>query len=297
MIIDETYSNGNFIKPNPSEGSKRPFNKLRIVAEARKENIIIPVENPVPEDIINTIFCKSSEIMEELPDCSVHFMLTSPPYSSGQVYDLDLSLTEYLDMLRRVLGETYRVLVPGGRAAINVAGLGRKPYIPLQSHVMFLAMEIGFLPRGEIIWAKGRGKNGSCAWGSWMSAANPTIRDIHEYVLVFSKDSFKRSKAGISTISKEEFCSSTLSIWEIRPESPRRVSHPTPFPEQLAERLIHLYSFRDDVVLDPFIGRGTTAVAALLNGRSFVGYEWVAEYARVAEARVANIRNSEALRS
>jgi len=227
--------------------------------------------------------------MDELPDSSVHFMVTSPPYNCGKAYEHDLSLSEYLEFLGRVLVETYRVLVPGGRMAINVAGLGRKPYIPMQSHVMFLTMDLGFLPRGEIIWVKAKGKSGSCAWGSWMSASNPCLRDVHEYVLVFSKDRFDRHKKGISTISRDEFLMSTLSVWEIPSESPCRVHHPAPFPVELVGRLIKLYTFDGDVVLDPFMGSGTTAVAATKSGRRFVGYENCEDYVRIAEQRLKNL--------
>ncbi len=246
-------------------------------------------ENPIPANCIDRIFCKSSESMDELPDDSIHFMVTSPPYNCGKPYDLDLSLTEYLHFLRKVLVETYRVLVPGGRMAINIAGLGRKPFIPLQAHVMMLAIEIGFLPRGEIIWVKAKGQAGSRAWGSWMSASNPCLRDLHEYVLVFSKARFDRAQKGISTISRAEFLEATTSVWFIPPESSRRVGHPAPFPEELVERLLKLYTFEGDIVLDPFMGSGTTAVAVLKNSRHFVEYETCPEYVALAEARLKSL--------
>ncbi|MGO9567639.1 MAG: DNA-methyltransferase [Desulfomonilaceae bacterium] len=243
-------------------------------------------ENPIPADCIDCIFYKSSESMDELHDCSIHFMVTSPPYNCGKPYDLDLSLNEYLQFLRGVLAETFRVLIPGGRMAINIAGLGRKPYIPLQAHVMMLAIDIGFLPRGEIIWVKAKGKSASCAWGSWMSASNPCLRDLHEYVLLFSKARFDRGQKGNSTISRDEFLEATTSVWFIPPESSRRVGHPAPFPEELVERLLRLYTFEGDIVLDPFMGSGTTAVAALNNSRHFVGYDTCPEYVALAEARL-----------
>ncbi len=243
-------------------------------------------EVPIPADCIDRIFHKSSESMDELPDSSIHFMVTSPPYNCGKPYDLDLNLNEYLQFLRKVLAETFRVLIPGGRMAINIAGLGRRPFIPLQAHVMMLAIEIGFLPRGEIIWVKAKGKAGSCAWGSWMSASNPCLRDLHEYVLVFSKARFDRAQKGISTIDRDEFLEATTSVWSIPPESPRRVKHPAPFPEELVDRLVKLYTFEGDIALDPFMGSGTTAVAALKNSRHFVGYETCQEYVASAEARI-----------
>ena len=123
--------------------------------------------------------------MDELPDNSVHQMITSPPYNASKEYDENLSLREYLDLLYSVWQETYRVLVWGGRACINIANLGRKPYIPLHSYIIDAMQKIGFLMRGEIIWNKAASASPSTAWGSWCSASNPVLRDIHEYILVF----------------------------------------------------------------------------------------------------------------
>jgi site-specific DNA-methyltransferase (adenine-specific) len=245
--------------------------------------------NEIPEQHINCVFQASSERMSELPDNSVALMVTSPPYNVGKDYDLDLSFDEYLDFLGRVLEETHRVLVPGGRVAFNVANLGRKPYIPLNAHIAYLASRIGFLMRGEIIWVKGKGASGSCAWGSWMSAGNPTLRDLHEYVLVFSKQRFDKPRKGRSTISRDEFMAATTSVWQIPPESARRVGHPAPFPVALVERLINLYTFEGEVVLDPFMGSGSTAVAAINSGRRFVGYEIDPSYVAICMDRVSRI--------
>jgi modification methylase len=246
--------------------------------------------HPVPAAMLDQVFMHSCESMPELPDNSVALMVTSPPYNVGKDYDKDLSLDDYLGFLRKVLAETHRVLVPGGRIAFNVANLGRKPYIPLNAHVAALAAELGLLMRAEIIWVKGKGASNSCAWGSWMSAGNPTIRDLHEYVLVFSKQRFDRARKGESTISRDEFMAATTSVWHIPAESARRVGHPAPFPVALVERLIHLYSFAGDTVLDPFMGSGSTAVAAAQTGRHFVGYELNSEYVTLCYDRLARIR-------
>jgi modification methylase len=243
----------------------------------------------VPPKALDRVFSHSSEHMAELPDNSVALMVTSPPYNVGKDYDEDLSLEEYLSFLKQVLAETHRVLVPGGRVAFNVANLGRKPYIPLNSYVATIAAGIGFLMRGEIIWVKGKGTTGSCAWGSWMSAANPTLRDMHEYVLIFSKQRFDRPRKGQSTITRDEFMAATTSVWHIPAESARRVGHPAPFPVALVERLIHLYTFEGDTVLDPFMGSGSTAVAARGCGRHFVGYEIDERYVTLCMDRVAGM--------
>lgn len=245
--------------------------------------------NEIPSHCRDRIFVHTSEQMSEVPDCSVSLMVTSPPYNVGKDYDEDMTLREYLEFLKTVLAETYRVLIPGGRAAINVANLGRKPYVPLNAHIATMAHSIGFLMRGEIIWVKGKGASGSCAWGSWMSPSNPTLRDLHEYVLIFSKERFDLPLKGHPTISRDEFISATTSIWNIPPESAKRVGHPAPFPVALAERLIRLYTFAGQVVLDPFMGSGTTAVAAKRCDRHFVGYEIDPQYAEIAKRRISEI--------
>ncbi len=247
------------------------------------------VEQAFPRQYENTIIPRSSANMPELPDNCLHLMVTSPPYNVTKEYDEDLSLDEYLDLLRHVFTETYRVLVPGGRACINVANLGRRPYIPLSAFLTTLMLEIGFQMRGEIIWHKGAGAGVSMAWGSWQSAANPVLRDVHEYILVFSKGSFARAKPPDkeNTISKEQFLEWTKSVWTMNPESAKKVGHPAPFPVELPYRLLQLYTFRGDIVLDPFLGSGTTALAALQADRRYVGYEINADYVALAEKRLA----------
>jgi len=246
------------------------------------------VENPLAG--VDVIFNHSSEVMNELPDCSVHVMVTSPPYNVGKEYDEDLSLEEYLAFLRNVWLEVYRVLVPGGRACVNIANLGRKPYIPLNGLIAKEMTDLGFLMRGEIIWDKASSASTSTAWGSWQSATNPTLRDTHEYILVFSKGSFRRDKIDgrISTISKDEFLEFTKSVWAIPSESARKVGHPAPFPVDLPYRLIQLYTFSNEIVLDPFMGSGQTAIAARKAGRHFIGYEISGEYLELANSRIQN---------
>lgn len=247
--------------------------------------------NVISEKNLNKIYAGSSEKMVELPDNSIHLMITSPPYNVTKEYDDNLTLDEYLHLLKNVFAETYRVLVDGGRACINVANIGRKPYIPLSDHISRMMTDIGFNMRGEIIWNKGSGAGISMAWGSWMSASNPVLRDVHEYILIFSKGDFKRERFHKeNTIGKENFMEWTKSVWTMNTESARRVGHPAPFPEELPYRLIQLYSFKDDIILDPFIGSGTTAVAALKVGRKYVGYDNNPEYVKIAEKRLKKIK-------
>lgn len=262
-----------------------PFYARKLYSKPPKLNRAANINEPDPS-CLNMIHHHSCEHMSELPDCSVALMVTSPPYNVGKDYDLDMTLGEHLDLMAKTFAETRRVLAPGGRIAFNVANLGRKPYIPLNAYICSIAAELGLLMRGEIIWVKGKGTSGSCAWGSWMSAGNPTLRDLHEYILIFSKDRFDRPSKGESTISREEFMSATTSVWNIPPESAKKVGHPAPFPIGLVTRLIHLYTFKNDIVLDPFMGSGTTALAALMTGRRYVGYEINQEYIELAQKRI-----------
>lgn len=246
-------------------------------------------ENSIDESYLNSIIHKSSESMSELPDASIHLIITSPPYNVGKEYDQDLSLEEYLEMLGKVFTESYRVLVKGGRIVINIANIGRKPYIHLNGLLSKLLIEIGFIMRGEIIWSKGASSGGSTAWGSWLSPSNPTLRDTHEYILVFSKSNYKRDnpeKRGTS-ITRDDFLELTKSVWVIPTESAKKIGHPAPFPIELPRKIIDLYSFKDEVILDPFIGSGSTAIASIQSGRKFIGYEIDQKYVELANIRIA----------
>lgn len=245
-----------------------------------------------PEEWKDSVLCRDARQLP-LPGNCVHLVVTSPPYNASKEYDEDLSLKEYLTMLHEVFAECYRVLAPGGRMVINVANLGRKPYIPLSSHINIIMHEIGFLMRGEIIWDKSASAGSSCAWGSFQSASNPCLRDVHEYLLVFSKGDYKlnrskkeRAEGRLDTIPKESFIAHTKSIWSFATERASRVNHPAPFPVELPKRCIEMYSFTGDVVLDPFNGSGTTCVAAKMHGRRYIGVDLSPEYCSIAEERL-----------
>ncbi len=241
--------------------------------------------------------------MSQIPDCSVALVVTSPPYFAGKQYEEDLGADgvpsdylEYLELLHDVFAECARVLEPGGRIAVNVANLGRKPYRSLSGDVTTILSDLGLLLRGEVVWWKGRAAGGSCAWGSFQRPANPVLRDVTERIVVAGKGRFdravlpaKRAARGlpsVTTISRDEFMEATTDLWEIAPESARRVGHPAPFPVELPERLIGMYTYEGDVVLDPFMGSGSTAVAAVRTARAFVGFDMDAEYLDIAERRV-----------
>jgi site-specific DNA-methyltransferase (adenine-specific) len=279
-----------FGSPGRSNHDASEFYEARLYDnQPREKKELVYTENPVPEEIVNSIVAHTSEEMFELADNSIHIMITSPPYNVGKEYDEDLSMGEYRQMLRRVWQETYRVLVPGGRACINIANLGRKPYLPLHSYLIEDMNSLGFLMRGEIIWDKAASASSSTAWGSWQSASNPTLRDVHEYILVFSKESYRRKppEKRENTISRDQFLEYTKSIWTFPSVTARKVGHPAPFPVELPARLLQLYSFEGEFVLDPFIGSGQTAIAAINNQRNYVGYEINPEYIQLAEERIS----------
>jgi len=257
-----------------------------------------------PNSIDDPFICADARHMAEVADRSVALVVTSPPYFAGKQYEEELqregvpsSYLEYLQMRTDVFAECVRALEPGGRIAVNVANLGRKPYRSLSADVIgILERDLGLLLRGELIWQKGEGASGSCAWGSFRGASNPVLRDITERVVVASKGRFDRARParlraaeGLpheSTVMTDDFMALTLDVWSIPPESARRVGHPAPFPVELPEQLIRLYTYRNDLVLDPFMGSGSALVAAARLGRRYIGYDLDAGYVEAARRRV-----------
>ena len=266
---------------------------------------------PAPYVIAEPLVEGDARHMDSVRDNSVALVVTSPPYFAGKQYEEELaregvpaSYLEYLEMLREVFAECARKLEPSGRIAVNVANLGRKPYRSLSADVIHILQDdLKLLLRGEVIWRKGEGAAGNCAWGSFRKAANPVVRDITERVIIASKGRFDRAKdrperehSGLpsqSTIDADEFMAATLDVWDIPPESARRVSHPAPFPVELPERLIRLYTYTNDLVLDPFMGSGSALVAAARLDRRFVGYDLDPTYVDIARLRVRDEGNPE----
>ena len=269
--------------------------------------IVSPDERVSQPIVCDVIFHGDARTIsdDQVADRSVALLVTSPPYFAGKEYETDLaaghvpaSYVEYLEMLHDVLAVCLRKLEPGGRMAVNVANLGRKPYRSLSADIIsILQDDLGMLMRGEVIWQKARGAGGSCAWGSFRSPQNPVLRDITERVLIASKGRFdralkrgRRELEGLpheATIDTAEFLESTLDVWEIPSESARKIGHPAPFPVALPQRLIELYTYKGDLVLDPFMGSGSTAVAAVRSGRHYIGFDTDESYVAMAETRIA----------
>ncbi len=256
----------------------------------------------------NSVAIHGSSVATGLPDSSVALVVTSPPYFVGKEYELAVgegtdtvpeTYLEFLDLLRSVFAECERVLEPGGRIAVNVANLGRKPYRSLSSDITaILQDDLGLLLRGEVIWQKGKSSSGSCAWGSFAKATNPVLRDITERVIIASKGRFDRAVSlkdraarglpHVSSLTNDEFVDVTRDVWEIDTESATKVGHPAPFPVELPRRLIELYTYEGDIVLDPMSGSGTTMVAAEQTGRVGLGFDTDHDYVELANERIAN---------
>jgi len=251
---------------------------------------------------------RKMDLTGEIADNSVALVVTSPPYFVGKEYEeavghghIPADYVDFLAMLEAVFAECVRKLEPGGRIAVNVANLGRRPYRSLSADVTSILQDrLGLLMRGEVIWHKARGAGGNCAWGSFRQPSNPVLRDLTERIVIASKGRFDRAlpaaeRAALGlpsegTMSVDEFMEATTDVWEIPAESASRVGHPAPFPVELPERLINLYTYPSDLVLDPFMGAGSTAVAALRTGRHFVGFDTDPDYIGVAEQRIAEER-------
>jgi DNA modification methylase len=253
---------------------------------------------------VDVIYKQDARDMRKVESNSVALVVTSPPYFAGKEYERTLGQNgvpgtyfEYLDLLHHVFEECKRVLEPGGRIAVNVANLGRRPYRSLAGDVTEILQDLGLLLRGEVIWWKGKAAGGSCAWGTFQRPSNPVLRDVTERIVIASKGRFDRAlppeqRHGLglpstATISRDEFLEATTDLWEMPPERATRVGHPAPYPVELPQRLIELYTYEGDVVLDPFMGSGTTAVAAVRTHRHYIGFDTDRSYVARANTRIA----------
>lgn len=226
--------------------------------------------------------------LARLPPSSVHLAVTSPPYNVGLTYEQsrdDLPYPQYLAWTRKVWAATRRVLVPGGRLALNIAPTSIKDFRPIHHDFIDQLLRLDMIFRAEILWYKQTMRKRT-AWGSWRSPSNPHVIPSWEYVLVFSKGQWKLpGDPAAADITREEFLAASDGFWSIRPETARR-GHPAPFPERLIERLIKFYTYRGNTVLDMFGGTGTVAAVAATTGRRFVHIDVSRAYCDTARRRI-----------
>ena len=254
----------------------------------------------------NKIYLHDSRAMTHIPDNSVNLMVTSPPYNVTKQYDDDLPLQDYLDLISAVLKDVLRVLMPGGIVALNIANVGRKPYIPLDCLFIEILSQLKFVVIQEIIWDKAASAGGSCAWGSWQSASNPSLRDIHEYIIIAQKSPVSLSSIHLTpqkilefpdkidekilNLNEEDFFT---NIWSFGTESAKRVNHPAPFRVELPYRIIQMFTEEGDLILDPFMGSGSTALACITSNRKYIGYEINSSYLESADRRIDEFHHPE----
>lgn len=251
--------------------------------------------NEVPKEFVNKIIVgDSEEVLKRLPDNCIDLIFTSPPYNFGLDYENHkdgINWNEYFDKLLIIFKECMRVLKYGGRIIVNVQPLF-SDYIPIHHIISNFFMENKLIWKGEILWEKHNYNCKYTAWGSWKSPSNPYLKYTWEFLEIFSKGTLKHyGKKENADITADEFKKWVYAKWDIAPEyNMKKYGHPAMFPEELAERVIKLFSFRGDIVLDPFNGVGTTCVVAKRLGRRYIGIDISEEYCKKAEERLRNVQ-------
>ncbi|GAP09106.1 DNA modification methylase [Bellilinea caldifistulae] len=247
--------------------------------------------NSLPEELTNTILCGDSrDVLKTVPDNSIDLIFTSPPYNFGLEYDQQDDAhkwEQYFDKLFAIFDECIRVLKYGGRIAVNIQPLF-SDYIPSHHMISNFFLSRKMIWKGEILWEKNNYNCKYTAWGSWKSPSNPYLKYTWEFIEIFAKGTLKKAgKPEHVDISAEEFKEWVVAKWNIAPERKmKEFGHPAMFPEKLAERVIKLFSFVGDVVLDPFNGVGTTTAVAKKLGRKFIGIDISQEYCEIAKKRI-----------
>jgi DNA modification methylase len=245
------------------------------------------------EPYVNRIICGDSQVvLTKIPDQSIDLIITSPPYNFGHSYAQDPNddtheWNEYFDTLLAVWKECERILKPGGRIAVNVQPLF-SDYIPTHHIISRQLAALGLLWKAEFLWEKNNYNAKFTAWGSWKSPSMPYIKYTWEFVEVFDKISHKKTgKRENIDINAEEFKEWVKGRWSFPPETRMKdYNHPAMFPEELPRRLMKLFSYKDDIILDPFNGAGTTTLAAHRNGRRFIGIDNSLQYCNTAMGRL-----------
>lgn len=280
-----------------TEKVKDKAGKAKVRKGTRHARASHPVQEP--EGIlpyVNRIICgDAEETLSRLPASGIDLIITSPPYNFGHSYASDPSSdtcewNEYFEKLSRVWAQCARILKPGGRIAVNVQPLF-SDYVPTHHIISTQLQKLGLLWKAEFLWEKNNYNAKYTAWGSWKSPSMPYIKYTWEYIEVFDKETHK--KAGQREdidITAEEFKEWVIGRWTFPPEiRMKEHQHPAMFPEELPRRLIKLFSYRNDIVLDPFNGAGTTTLAALKNRRRFIGIDLSRQYCETALVRLNQV--------
>lgn len=271
--------------------NRKEKERARVSYYYAKGNKFSRLNNPLPPEWANRIIVgDSEEVLKNLPNNCIDLIFTSPPYNFGLEYETHkdgVNWKGYFDKLFAIFNECIRILKYGGRIVVNVQPLF-SDYIPIHHIISCFFMEKKMIWKGEILWEKHNYNCKYTAWGSWKSPSNPYLKYTWEFLEIFCKGTLKHEGTpNLADISEEEFKKFVYAKWEIPPErNMQKYGHPAMFPEELAERVLKLFSYRGDVVLDPFNGVGTTTAVAKKLGRIFIGIDISEEYCRKAEERV-----------
>ncbi|MDD2636815.1 MAG: transcriptional repressor LexA [Bacteroidales bacterium] len=294
VTLKKIFREKNRIRLQPANPNLKPFYVKEVIIQGKVISTFRNLEEKEKKDEkfkFNQFLCGDVlDMMKKIPDSSIHFAVTSPPYNVGKDYDNHndkMKHQDYLDWLYKVWEETKRVLVPGGRFAINIAPTGIRDFVAIHHDYIEQMKKLGMKFRTEILWYK-QTMLKRTAWGSFKSPANPHIVPSWEYVLIFTKDQDRLDgDPKMADITKEEFMQFSDGFWKIKPETQRK-GHPAPFPEDLIYRLMKFYSYKGNNVLDMFGGTGTVAVIAERTGRNFVHIDISPQYCKVASDRLEN---------
>lgn len=309
-IFQDVVSSIEKIKSYGIKGKKRnyvDYNKERKVKDRKKKeakrsqyyyaqkNTFSKEENEFPEEYVDQIVIGDSEyVLKNIPNNSVDLVFTSPPYNFGLDYAQnqdDHFWEDYFSKLFRIFGECIRVVKYGGRIIINIQPLF-SDYMPCHHLISNFFIKEQLIWKGEILWEKNNYNCKYTAWGSWKSPSNPYLKYTWEFIEVFCKGDLKKvgNKEDID-ISGDEFKKWVVARWSIAPErNMKEYGHPAMFPEELVERVLKLFSYKGDIILDPFNGVGTTTLVAKRLKRRYVGIDLSEKYCKVADERIGNIK-------
>lgn len=275
--------------------NKKENSKKRLAYEYYKKEFE-NIDNEINKTFINKIHCADSlDIIKKFPDNCIDIVLTSPPYNFGINYEntSDVNIwDDYFDKLFNIFRECIRVLKDSGRIIINVQPM-YSDYIPTHHLISNFFLKEGLIWKGEIIWEKNNYNCKYCTWGSWKSPSSPYLKYSWEFIEIFCKNSLKKEgdKNNID-IESEEFKKWVYGKWSIAPErNMKKYNHDAMFPEELVKRLLKLFSYKNDIILDPFNGAGTTTKVAKQLNRKFIGIDISEEYCKTAENRLKEIKD------